>query len=118
MCQGLRVEDVPPRSSREDKPSWPGGIGTGCFSLCLVWAWWAFLSAFPVPVGPQAPGWAHSLQCLCSLWNLFVWKVPMTFLYLSETLCLQETHVSIVALKTSGPGYFGCRELQALEPLE
>lgn len=36
----------------------------------------------------------------------------------SESLCLQKTPVSIVALKTSGPDYFGCRELQALEPLK
>lgn len=113
---GVQGRICSPKALQGGKASLARGTGTGCFPLCLVCILWAFLSAPPVPVGPEAPGWALSLQCLCSSGSLFACQVPMTSLYPSECLCLQETHVSIVPLKTSGPGYLSCRELQAPEP--
>lgn len=113
---GVQGSICSPKALQGGKASLARGTGTGCFPLCLVCILWAFLSAPSVPVGPEAPGWALSLQCLCSSGSLFVCQVPMTSLYPSECLCLQETHVSIVPLKTSGPGYLSCRELQAPEP--
>lgn len=52
------------------------------------------------------------------LCTLFVCPASMASLYLSESLCVQETCVSVVPLKTPGTGYFVtvvCRELQAPE---
>lgn len=80
------------------------GLGTGGFSLSSSCA-----------CGPTG-SWLGSLTAVSALLVLlFLCQVPMPSLYPFESLCLQETRVSLVALKTSGPGYLGCRELQAAE---
>lgn len=109
MCQGLKAERVPPRSCREGKPLWPG-----------EW-YWLLSSVFALDI----VGFSLSFSWPGSLTAVSVLLVqpvclsgPKRLCPPSESLCLQETPVSTVALKTSGPDHFGCRELHSLEPLE
>lgn len=113
---GLRAAG--PRPCRKDKSPWPGELALAIF-LCV---WSGHCGLFPhlllcLWICKLLAGLPHCSVCApCATCSSV--RSQRHFCPLFESLCLQETHVNIVALETSGPGYFGCRELQALEPLE